>query len=382
MDVHRVRLCHVFKITGISGSENHLLTLASHLNRDRYRLTFCMLVEHGPDLSDYVAALEAVGVEVVRLPIHADVDPLLLWRLMRFLRSRRPDIVHTHLIHGDLYGTLAARLAGAPFAISTKHNDNAFRRKGFYAWLDRTAARYQDKIIAISNHLKRFYMEVEDLPADKIVPIYYGLDPDSFLRRVGEDTDVRAEFGVPAGAPLVGVVGRLTEQKGHAYLLNAFAEVVRALPLAHLLVVGDGNLRPALEQQTARLGLGDSVTFTGRREDVSQIMAALDVMTMPSLWEGFGLVLLEAMAVAKPIVASRVSAIPEIVSDGETGLLVPPGDADALAAALIALLCDQQRAAEMGRQGRVRLKREFTVERMVAQTEAVYEQAVASRRQQ
>ena len=369
----RGRICHIFKITGVSGSENHLLTLASHLDRSRYRLTFCLLVERGPDLSDYVAALEAAGVEVVRFPIHADLAPLLLWQLVRFLRARRPDIVHTHLIHGDLYGTLAAWLAGVPVVVSTKHNDDAFRRNRFYAWLGRQAARRQDRIITISDHLARFSVEVEGMNADKITCIHYGLDGAAFRARVRDVASVRAEFGIPAGAPLVGMVGRLTEQKGHVYLLHAWAQVTAALPEARLLLVGDGPLRGELQRRARDLGLGGCVIFAGRREDVPRIMAALDVMTLPSLWEGFGLVLLEAMAVGRPIVASRVSAIPEIVVDGETGLLVPPRDADALAQALLALLRDPQRATEMGRRGQVRLEQEFTVERMVAQTEAVYE---------
>jgi glycosyltransferase involved in cell wall biosynthesis len=366
-------VCHIFKITGISGSESHLLALASHLDCRRYRLTFCLLVEHEPDLSDYVAALEAVGVEVVRFPIRADLDPLVLWRLVRFLRARKPDVVHAHLIHGDLYGTLAARLTRVPYVISTKHNDDAFRQRGFYAWLDRTAAHCQDRIITISHHLKRFHVDVEGLPADRIVTIHYGLDPSAFLQGVGEDVDVRAELDVPTDTPLAGVVGRLTEQKGHAYLLEAFAAVVQEFPSARLLVVGDGKLRPALERQVAHLGLCGSVTFTGRRENVPHIMLALDVLVMPSLWEGFGLVLLEAMAAGKPLVASRVSAIPEIVVDGETGFLVPPGDSHSLAQTLLKVLRDPELGRRMGRKGRARLEREFSVEKMVRATERIYD---------
>jgi glycosyltransferase involved in cell wall biosynthesis len=375
-----IKICHIFKITGVAGSENHLLSLASHLDRRRYRLIFCLLVEREPDLSAYVAALASVGVEVAQFPIRADVDPHLLWRLARFLRACRPDVVHTHLIHGDLYGTLAARLAGVPAMVSTKHNDNAFRRRGFYARLDRALARWQDRIITISHHLKRFCIEVEGLPPEKIVPIHYGLDADAFLRPRQSGKDVRQEFGIPSDAPLVGVVGRLTEQKGHRYLFQAFARVLEALPSAHLLVVGDGELRPALERQVAAAGLGQRVTFAGWRRDVARVMAALDVLAMPSLWEGFGLVLLEAMAASRPIVASRVSAIPEIVTHGETGLLVPPKDVAALARALLNFLRDPARAKEMGRRGRERLAQQFTVDRMVEQIQAVYDDLVQERR--
>jgi len=373
MDSGVIPICHILKITGVAGSENHLLSLASGLDRSRYRLTFCLLTEREPDLTDYIVALEAVGVEVARLPIRADLDPPLLWRLARFLRVRRPDIAHTHLIHGDLYGTLAARLAGVPAVVSTKHNDNAFRRRGFYAWLDRALARQQDRIITISHHLKRFCVEVERLPAEKITPIHYGLDAGAFSCAGGDGADVRIEFGIAPDTPLIGVVGRLIEQKGHCYLLAALAHVVEALPAAHLLIAGDGALRPALEQQAADLGLAKRVTFAGWRGDVARIMAAIDVLAMPSLWEGFGLVLLEAMAASRPIVASQVSAIPEIVAHDETGLLVPPKDAAALARALLALLREPSRAQAMGRRGRQRLAQQFTVGRMVEQTQAVYE---------
>ena len=367
------KIYHIFKITGVAGSENHLLSLASHLDRSRYRLTFCLLVEPEPDLSAYIAALETVGVKVVCFAIRADIDPPLLWRLARFLRARRPDIVHTHLIHGDLYGTLAARLAGVSAAVSTKHNDNAFRQRSFYAWLNRALARRQDRIITISHHLKRFCIEVEGLPEEKIVPIHYGLDSHAFLQADGGGDDLRATFGISPDVPLIGVVGRLTEQKGHRYLLEAFSQVIASLPSAHLLVAGDGKLRSALERQVARLRLMHHVTFAGWRQDVAQVMSTMDVLAMPSLWEGFGLVLLEAMAASRPIVASRVSAIPEIVAHGETGLLVPPQDVESLARALLALLSEPSRAHEMGQRGRRRLKEHFSVARMVEQTQAVYE---------
>jgi glycosyltransferase involved in cell wall biosynthesis len=373
------KICHVFKITGFSGSENHLLILASHLDRSRYRLTFCLLVEREPDLSAYVAALEAVGVEVVRFPIRADLDPLLLWRLGRFLRAQRPDIVHTHLIHGDLYGTLAARLAGVPLVVSTRHNDNAFRRSSLFRQLHGSFSKRQDHIITISEHLKRFTVEIEGVDPGKITPIHYGLAPRPANSDALTAKAVRTELGIPGDALLVGIVARLTEQKGHVYLFAAWQQVARVLPDAHLLVVGDGPLCDALQTLVKDKNLTECVTFAGYRSDVLRIMAALDVMVLPSLWEGFGLVLLEAMSAGKPIVASRVSAIPEIVVDGETGLLVPPGDSHSLVQALLRVLRDPERGRRMGRKGRARLEREFSVEKMVRATERIYDTLIDSK---
>jgi glycosyltransferase involved in cell wall biosynthesis len=372
-------ICHIFKITGVSGSENHLLTLASHLDRSRYRLTFCLLVEREPDLSAYIAALEAVGVKVARFPIHADLDPLLLWRLVRFLRTRQPDIVHTHLIHGDLYGTLAAGLARVPHVVSTRHNDNTFRRWPLFGRLHNSVSKRQDHIITISEHLKRFTVEIEGVNPEKVTPIHYGLAPRQSADSMLAARAMRTELGIPDDALLVGIVARLTEQKGHTHLFAAWQQVMHVLPDAHLLVVGDGPLRDFLQTLAKDRNLTGSITFTGYRSDVPRIMSALDVMVLPSFWEGFGLVLLEAMSAGKPIVASRVSAIPEIVVDGETGLLVPPGDLHSLAQALLKVLQDPERGRRMGRKGRARLEREFGVEKMVCATEHVYDALLDSK---
>jgi len=374
-----MKICHITKATGVAGSEKHLLTLLTNLDKAKYQVTLVLLVERDKPLDDYVRRLEEGGVQVKRVLIRGDVDPLLFWRLYRLLREGNYDIVHTHLIHADLYGTLAAKLAGVPIILSTKHNDNAFRRHPFYAFLDRFASKFADRIIVISDHLKRFFVEIEGLDPRKMTRIYYGLNPVWVERRsskIAGPISVQEELGIPPDAPLAGIIARLIPQKGHTYLLTAFAKVIEALPEARLLVVGDGYLRGDLERQARELRITRRVTFTGWRDDIPRIMADLNLLILPSLWEGFGLVLLEAMMMGKPVVASRVSAIPEIVEDGVTGLLVPPRDPEALAEAIIALLQDRERAEAMGQAGRERVERYFTVERMVQQTKALYEELI------
>jgi len=372
----KARICHITKATGVAGSEKHLLTLLTSLDKAKYQVTLVLLVERDKPLDDYVRRLEEGGVQVKRVLIRGDIDPLLVWRLYRLLREGNYDIVHTHLIHADLYGTLAAKLAGVPIIVSTKHADDPFRRYPFYAFLDRLASKFANKIIVISDSLRRFFAEVEGLDLGKIIRIYYGLDAVKFEVHSLGGSSVREEFGIKSNAPLAGIVARLDPQKGHTYLLTAFAQVVEALPEARLLVVGDGYLRGDLERQARELGIAHQVIFTGWRDDVPRVMTELDLLILSSLSEGFGLVLLEAMAAAKPIVASQVSAIPEIVIDGETGILVPPKDPDALAEALIKLLRNPALAREMGRKGRKRLEKEFSVERMITETERVYDSLI------
>lgn len=366
------RICHIAKATGISGSEKHLTILLPELAKAGWDVCFIMLVEPNNPVTEFVRRLEAGGIQVTRVVIRADIDPLLIWQLYRLFRREKYDLVHTHLIHADLYGTLAAKLARVPLVMSTKHNEDTFRYNSFLNFLNRTINGQVDHAIAISESLKRFTVEKEGVNQTKITRIYYGLNPDSLLQDK-PDYSVRREFSIGVSDPLVGVIGRLTVQKGHRYLLEAFSKVVSAVPSAHLLVVGDGPLRRGSEDLAERLGMASRVIFTGWRDDVQRILRALDVVVMPSLWEGFGLVLLEAMAAAKPIVASRVGAIPEIVIDGETGLLVPPKDVKALAQGIVTLIHNPEMAYEFGERGRDRLARKFSTQKMVERTQQVYE---------
>jgi glycosyltransferase involved in cell wall biosynthesis len=178
-------------------------------------------------------------------------------------------------------------------------------------------------------------------------------------------------------SPLIGAVGRLTEQKGFDYLLEAFARVRDNVNEAHLVIAGDGERRHALESKARLLNIADAVHFLGWRNDVPSIMIDLDALIVPSLWEGFGLVTLEAMALSKPIVASNVSALPEIISHNETGLLVPPADSAALADSILNLLRDPEKAKTFGPRGRARLEKEFTIQRMAQRHVVVYKEAAS-----
>jgi len=363
------------KMKGVSGSENHLLTLLRDMDRREFRFHVGILAEprHIPLLQDYRRALEDIGVTVSFFPMRKFLDLSLIFRLRRYMGEHQIDLVHTHLIHADLYGTIAAKLAGIPLIISSRHNDDQFRRHRVLIWLNRLLAHWQAGIIVISDWVGHFLQEVEGIPAEKITRIHYGLDPKP-IEALTDAAYLRQQFQLPEGIPVIGTIGRLTEQKGQTFLLQAVSRLARDFPEMRLIMIGDGELRQALEEQANALHIAHHVIFAGLRpyDETMRLLSGIDLFAFPSLWEGFGLVLLEAMALKKPIVASHVSAIPEVVLDGETGRLVQPRDVESLAAALSDLFAHPEKSTRFGMAGYARLQNHFTIDAMVRQTEAVY----------
>ncbi len=352
------RVVHVHRIRGIGGSERHLLTLLPALAAEGIEPLFLGLDDPGWAVEPFYREL---GVEAVRLPCPRDVDPRLLRRVRRELARLRPDLVHTHLVHADVYGTLGA--AGAP-VVSTKHNDDPFRR-GPFRFAERLLTRRAARVIAITQALRRFCVDEVGLPPAKVEVVHYGLD--ELPRPWGVDPPIE----LPDGARVLLCVARLEPQKGVDLAVQALARVRRVEPRAVLVVLGEGPERP-------RLG-GEGVFLPGRVGDVAAWYRRAELLVHPARWEGFGLALLEAMLAGKPVVATRVSSAPEIVADGETGLLVPADDAGALAEALLAVLSDPARAAAMGKAGLARARSEFSVARMAGRTAAVYASVSADR---
>ena len=367
-----MHIFHISKMKGVSGSENHLLTLLTNLDKTQFEAELCILTEsrHLPLLQDYARQLEQSGVHVLFRTIRRYFDVQIAWNLASYMKARRFDIVHTHLIHADVYGTIAAKLAGVPVIISSQHNDDQFRRSRPIIWLNRLLARWQSKIIVISDWVGKFLQEIEGIPAAKIVRIHYGLDPQP-IAALAEPAYLRQQCQIPDGVPVIGTIGRLTAQKGQTYLLDAVRLLKPDFPTLRVVIIGDGELRHELEAQTKTLDIAENVIFTGLQtyHDTIRLLSGMDIFVFPSLWEGFGLVLLEAMALKKPIVASNVSAIPESVLHQHTGLLVPPQHATELAYAIRLLLTSPDNVAEMGEYGYQRLHTEFSVGAMIRATE-------------
>jgi glycosyltransferase involved in cell wall biosynthesis len=336
---------------GIGGSERHLLTLLPALAERGLEPVLVGLDDPAWDPADFYGALR---VPAVRIPAPRDLDPLLLARLVA---ATRADIVHTHLVHADVYGGVAAKLRGTRL-VSTKHNDDPFRL-GPFRHVERGLVRLADRIVAITDALRRFTVDRVGAPADKVQTIHYGLD------------DLPAPWGenppddVPREARVLLAVARLTRQKG----LDVAVRALATLPDDTVLVVlGEGPERPALEQLALDVGAERRVFLPGRVPDVAAWLRRASVLVHPARWEGFGLGVLEAMLAELPVVASRVSSLPELVLDGRTGLLVPPEDPPALAAAVVQAL----EQPGLGRAGRNHARAEFSVARMADRTVALY----------
>ncbi|HZK67405.1 MAG TPA: glycosyltransferase family 4 protein, partial [Chloroflexota bacterium] len=366
-----LRILHLITSLDMGGAQKHLLAVVKGL-RDRGHQADVAFFKN-PTLADDFAA---TGAEVIDLHAPGTLDPTLLPRLARLLASGRYDILHTHLLKADSYGALAGALARTPVVLASKHNDEAALRNPLVGLVHGSLSRLDQRVVVLSDYVGRYVAERGRVDRARIQRVYYGLPP---ISPAGPEDGlrVRVELGIPLEAPLVLTVGRLTEQKGLTHLLEAMAIVLRRLPEARLLVVGDAQdgreeYKQSLLALHQSLGLGDRVIFTGVRPDVPALMRAADLFTMASLWEGFGLVFLEAMAAGKPVVATRVSAVPEVVADGVTGLLVPPADPPAMAEAMAALLSDPERARSMGEAGLVRLRDNFSEEKMVDSLEKLY----------
>jgi glycosyltransferase involved in cell wall biosynthesis len=368
-----MRVAHIIKATGLAGAEAHLLTLLPALRDLEVDSRLIVLVAPGRVPMAFLDGARAAGIEVEVVPIYFDADPTLAFRLAGLLRDYGPDVVHTHLIHADLHGGTAATLAGVGAVVATRHNDDRFRRLPVVKWLNGLAMRRLRRLITISNALADFAIRTEGAPPAKVTPIHYGLDADAYLTRACRGA-FRAEMGWGDGTQVVLFAGRLTAQKGVDTLLAAWPKVAARCPSAQLALAGDGELRGRVVEAlgTSREGASFAPTLLGWRSDVPTMMVDADLLVVPSRWEGFGLVTLEAMAASKPVVASRVSALPEIVVDGETGRLVLPGDPEALADVIIEVLADPARARQMGEQGRARLEQEFSVEKMAKRHAEVY----------
>jgi glycosyltransferase involved in cell wall biosynthesis len=349
-----VKVLHVHRIGGIGGSERHLLTLLPALVDRGIEVSFLGLDDpsRAPD-----PFYESLTVPFERVPAPRDLDPRLALRVRRAVR--RAELVHTHLVHADVYGAFGARRL-----VSTKHNDDPFRA-GAFRFVERALARRTSRIVAITRALARFQVERVGLPAEKVEVIHYGLDdlPAAWGENPADD--------VPAEAHVLLAVCRLAPQKGIDVAVRALPDVVARHPGAQLVVLGEGPQRRELEELARTLDL--PVQLPGRVPDVAAWLRRADVLVHPVRWEGFGLALLEAMLASLPVVATNVSSIPEIVLDGETGLLVPPDDPAALADAVNRVLDDP---GDYGGRGRARAAKEFSVARMADRTLAVYETAL------
>jgi glycosyltransferase involved in cell wall biosynthesis len=370
-----VRVLHVQKVKGLGGSERHLLELLPALASRGHDVR--MLVLTTGEWHRFAEPLAARGVELEATPAGLDLDPRPAFAVGRVIRAFDPDVVHTHLIHADVHGQLAARRARVP-GVSTAHNLNPRVRRRLVRRIAQRAGHDASRTIAISEHVRMFVEELAIPRPGTVRVVPYGIELEGRRPDRAARAAARTGYGICDDDVAVTIAARLIEGKGHDVLLDAVAVAAHRVPNLRLFVAGDGPLRAPLETR-ARALPGGVVRFLGFVEDPRELIGASDLVafpTLPNLGEGFGLSALEAMAAGVPVVASDAGALPEVVIDGETGLVVRGGAVEPLAEALAQLAGDAPERARLGAAGLARAKERFSLDSMVDGTLAVYEEAV------
>jgi glycosyltransferase involved in cell wall biosynthesis len=385
---------HIITRLDRGGSAQNTLDTCLHLDYRRY----AVYLVHGPSHESGMTATEesqvqaqtdlarARGVRVMTVPsLVRRIDPLAdmraFWALRRIIRSIRPTIVHTHTSKAGFLGRLAAWTAGAPIIVQTPHGHVFYGHFGrlhsrCFLLLEKMAGIVTDRLVALTEQEGRDYRRYAVVPAEKLTTIHSGVDLSRFMSGNAQPLPQRSDCGLPESGPLIGFIGWLLPIKGPLHLLEAMPKICSRVPRARLMFVGKGDLETTLKRRTRELGLQSNVAFLGWRDDIHRIMPLLDVFVLPSLNEGMGRVLVEAMAAGRPVVASRTGGIPDLIEDGVNGCLVPPGNADALADAVLGLIQHPESAREMGRRGEAR-SREFDLPAMVEKIEGLYVDLIA-----
>lgn len=364
-----MRILYLTDVSGLGGQENCLLGFARYIERTKFEPVLCCLAKRGW-LNEEA---ERLGVKTYAFDIASGSDyPKGTIRLLRFVRELKPDIIHTQLRFASLLGGLAGRLSYKAAIISTRTYTEYF---GKYRFLDYLSSRLSDIVVAVSGSARDIVIHKERIPCNKVRLIYNGIDLESFRFLSTQDILTnRRSFGLD-GCCTVGMVSNLHPIKGHSVLIEAFAKIVRNARLrVKLVIIGKGVLLDELRQVCQRLGVENDVVFTGFIPDLSFAMSLIDIFAHPSINEGMSIVMMEAMAFGKPLVATRVGGTPELVIDKQTGFLVPPQDSEALSEALIRLIDDRDLACKMGQNAQERIRDNFTIQKTVRDYERLYEQ--------
>ena len=355
-------MAHAF---AVGGAEEMVLNLVQHLPGQFEPMVCC--INHAGPIGEEI---QKTGTPVAVLGLTPGLrHPFDIAGVRRYLRETKPAIVHTFLLTASLYGRLAAILEHVPIVIGTEVNIYE-RKRRHHILAERLLMSRTDRVIVSANSVRDFYVDQIHADPGKIDVVYNAVDFKSIQPSMPREA-VRAALGVPSNARVAGMIARLTEQKGHRFLFQALT--TPALASVHLIVVGDGDLREALKAEAQDLGIASRVHFLGARRDLGDLLAAMDVFVMPSLWEGLPLSMILAMGAGMPVVATEVAGIPEIVADGETGWLVPAGNSLALATALVDVFADRSRAMKIGSAAREYVLPRFGVDGYVKSIVNIYD---------
>jgi glycosyltransferase involved in cell wall biosynthesis len=375
-----MKVLHLINSLAVGGAERHLLTLCRELRRYAVDVTVAFGREAIGDGRSLRQDFEQCGIRTIRAGVECRYDPSFPIRVLQVLRSERPDILHSHLPRADLVAGVARGLTRSKRWVVSVHDihDAEDTWSGDYLMpLVRRVWARADRIIAISEAVKSWLVREQAVPATRVRVIHYGVE---LLRFASLKSELRQAWGL-TGESVVGSIGRLEPRKGHEHLIRAMPSVQRQVPGVVLVIAGHdpGNYRSTLERFVSDLGLQRVVRLVGFQEDVPAFLASLDVFAFASVSEGFGQVVVEAMAAAKPVIATRIAPLTEIVADGQSGVLVNTGDAEGFAAAIVRLLRDREEARRMGENGRLRAEDLFSAAAMSNRTVQIYGDVLSGR---
>jgi glycosyltransferase involved in cell wall biosynthesis len=363
------RILHLIKGLARGGAEQLLINQAPYLDRSRFDYEIAYLL---PDHSALVGELERAG-----LPVHClDGARGAGWvvRLRRLVRKRGIDLIHDHSPYCAIGTRLGVRRRSSPCLVYTEHNVwEAYHRATY--WGNLLTYPRSDHVFAVSDHVRasiRYPRSFQFRSMPKVETLYHGIDPAAVSRWESPD-GVREELGVPPDAPLVGTVANFRPSKGHTVLLDAAVRVRQAVPDVRFVLVGLGPLESQIKRKARELGLDGTVIFAGARDDAPRVAGACDLFALPSVYEGLAIALIEAMALGKPAVVTRAGGLTEVVEHGKQGLVVNPGDSEALAEAITGLLRDPDLRRQLGQAARLRAAR-FDIRKAVLRHEEVYEE--------
>jgi len=361
-----LKVLHLLASLPVGGAEDLVAGIVRALNPERFAAEVACIGSPGPIGEELKAAgyrVSHLGLEIKRTS-----SARLVLAVRRLLKDRRPDILHTHLYHPNLYGRLAALRLRIPGVIASVHNSYSqvkFHRRLWNHLLGWTTHRVLVGSAQVWDDVRRY----DGVPASRLLLLPYGIRLEELTAAPPRQEARRA---LNLSGFVLGAVGRLEEQKGHAYLLEALAQVRQSLPEASLVLVGDGRLRRHLEGRALELGVADRVRFLGTRRDLPLIYRALDLFVQPSLWEGLPLALLQAMGAGLPVLATRVSGVREVVRDGVSGRLVQAGDSPALAEALVELYRQPEGRARLGAAAHETIRDQYSLKAMLRRLEHLY----------
>ncbi|MDO9575956.1 MAG: glycosyltransferase family 4 protein [bacterium] len=384
----KCNILYVIENASFGGGERAFAQIINGLDKEKYEVyVACLPRSSGPASELFVEKIEDAA-QIIPFDLRNQFNLRNIFNLTRIIKQKKIDLVHSQGARADFFSRIAARLVKMPVVVSTmaapvgEYNVNPIK-KAVYVVLDRFSERFVDRFIVVAEHLGRKLIQIHKISSHKVVKIYNGveIEPDAGCRMSDVRKKIMQELMIPEDVMLIGTIGRLVWEKGLPYFIQAIKEIDARCKMQDVryLIVGEGELKESLKFKVKSLKLEGRVIFTGFRQDIKEILGALDILVLPSIREGQPMITLETMAMGKPIVATDIEGVNETVVNGITGILVPPKNSRALAEAIVCLLKDKKKAREMGQAGRRVVEEKFNLKDKIEQHKRLYETIIVEK---